>query len=189
MKCTSPQICSLMCEMKMWHKVKAMVIVSPVLSSPLVSSRWSVCTETNGISRSTLSLFQFLLDSCLIRRWKEVCRFPKARRWISRVTSTPFLRPISVGSTEIETNKWKVSARCDVQRRGVSLALLLVYSGIHNGDDVYISSVESSDSGSYECIASNEYHATISRSFYVTIQCKSSDPFSVFNFMFVSLDE
>ena len=71
----------------------------------------------------------------------------------------------------------------------VFLLRCFVVSGIHNGDDVYISSVESSDSGSYECIASNEYHATISRSFYVTIQCKSSDPLSVFNFMFVSLDE
>jgi hypothetical protein len=58
------------------------------------------------------------------------------------------------------------------------------YLVIHNGEDVYISSVKSSDSGSYECIASNGYHATISRSFYVTVQCKSSDPVSVLNFMF-----
>ncbi|CAF1268510.1 unnamed protein product [Adineta steineri] len=41
---------------------------------------------------------------------------------------------------------------------------------IHNGEDIYISSLESTDSGSYECIASNGYHATISRSFYVTVQ-------------------
>ncbi|CAF0950590.1 unnamed protein product [Rotaria sordida] len=41
---------------------------------------------------------------------------------------------------------------------------------IHYGEDVYISSLQSSDSGSYECIASNNFHASISRSFYVTIQ-------------------
>jgi len=41
---------------------------------------------------------------------------------------------------------------------------------IHNGEDVYISSLQSSDSGSYECIASNHFHASISRSFYVTVQ-------------------
>ncbi|CAF1582470.1 unnamed protein product [Rotaria magnacalcarata] len=41
---------------------------------------------------------------------------------------------------------------------------------IHYGEHVYISSLQSSDSGSYECIASNNFHASISRSFYVTIQ-------------------
>ncbi|CAF1228730.1 unnamed protein product [Rotaria sp. Silwood1] len=41
---------------------------------------------------------------------------------------------------------------------------------IHYGEDLFISSVESTDSGSYECIASNGYHEKISRSFYVTIQ-------------------
>ncbi|UJR29869.1 hypothetical protein I4U23_017417 [Adineta vaga] len=41
---------------------------------------------------------------------------------------------------------------------------------IQNGENVYISSLRSSDSGSYECIASNHYHASISRAFYVTVQ-------------------
>ncbi|CAF1189393.1 unnamed protein product [Rotaria sordida] len=41
---------------------------------------------------------------------------------------------------------------------------------IHYGEDIYISLLESTDSGSYECIASNGYHEKISRSFYVTIQ-------------------
>ncbi|CAF1198245.1 unnamed protein product [Adineta steineri] len=41
---------------------------------------------------------------------------------------------------------------------------------IHYGENVYISSLQSSDSGSYECIASNKFHASISRSFYVTVQ-------------------
>ncbi|CAF3108788.1 unnamed protein product, partial [Rotaria sp. Silwood2] len=40
---------------------------------------------------------------------------------------------------------------------------------IHYGEDVYISSLESTDSGSYECISSNGYHEKISRSFYVTV--------------------
>lgn len=44
---------------------------------------------------------------------------------------------------------------------------------IHVGEDLSIASVQSSQSGSYECIASNDYHASISRSFYVTVQCKS----------------
>ncbi len=61
-----------------------------------------------------------------------------------------------------------------------------MFIAIHSGEDVYISSLESTDSGSYECIASNGYHATISRSFYVTVQCKSSDPFSILNFMLMS---
>ncbi len=39
---------------------------------------------------------------------------------------------------------------------------------------MYISLLQSSDSGSYECIASNKFHASISRSFYVTVQCKFS---------------
>lgn len=37
---------------------------------------------------------------------------------------------------------------------------------------VYLSSVDESASGSYECIISNGYHSSISRSFYVTVQCK-----------------
>ncbi|CAF1095543.1 unnamed protein product [Adineta ricciae] len=41
---------------------------------------------------------------------------------------------------------------------------------IQNGESVYISSLRPSDSGSYECIASNHFHASISRSFYVTVQ-------------------
>lgn len=45
--------------------------------------------------------------------------------------------------------------------------------GIHHGENVYIPSIQSSDSGSYECIASNTIHASISRSFYLTVQCKS----------------
>ncbi|CAF3516923.1 unnamed protein product [Rotaria sp. Silwood1] len=49
-------------------------------------------------------------------------------------------------------------------------SFLLEIFAIHYGEDVYISSLQSSDSGSYECIASNNFHASISRSFYVTIQ-------------------
>ncbi|CAF4205564.1 unnamed protein product, partial [Rotaria magnacalcarata] len=41
---------------------------------------------------------------------------------------------------------------------------------IHYGDDLYLSSIQPSDSGLYECIASNMYHTTISRAFYVTVQ-------------------
>jgi len=41
---------------------------------------------------------------------------------------------------------------------------------IHNGEDLYLSSIQPSDSGLYECIASNMYHASISRAFYVTVQ-------------------
>jgi hypothetical protein len=63
----------------------------------------------------------------------------------------------------------------------------LKFQVIHNGDDVYISSIERRDSGSYECIASNGYHVTISRSFYVTVQCKSSDPLVVLYFMIINL--
>lgn len=48
-------------------------------------------------------------------------------------------------------------------------------SDIHRGEHVYIPLIRSSDSGSYECIASNEIHASISRSFYLTVQCKSND--------------
>ena len=46
-------------------------------------------------------------------------------------------------------------------------------SDIHQGENLVISSVDSSNSGLYECIASNQYHAAISRAFYVTVQCKS----------------
>ncbi|CAF1582463.1 unnamed protein product [Rotaria magnacalcarata] len=41
---------------------------------------------------------------------------------------------------------------------------------IHYAEDLYISSLGFTDSGSYECIASNGYHEKISRSFYVTVQ-------------------
>ncbi|CAF4261888.1 unnamed protein product [Rotaria socialis] len=41
---------------------------------------------------------------------------------------------------------------------------------IHYGEDLYLSSIQPSDSGLYECIASNMYHTTISRAFYVTVQ-------------------
>ncbi|CAF1293113.1 unnamed protein product [Rotaria sordida] len=41
---------------------------------------------------------------------------------------------------------------------------------IHYGEDLYLSFIQPSDSGLYECIASNMYHATISRAFYVTVQ-------------------
>ena len=44
---------------------------------------------------------------------------------------------------------------------------------IHQGEDIYISSLKWSSSGLYECVASNGYHSTINRSFYVSIQCKS----------------
>jgi hypothetical protein len=47
-----------------------------------------------------------------------------------------------------------------------------VIEDIHHGDDLYVSSIQPSDSGLYECIASNLYHASISRAFYVTVQCK-----------------
>jgi len=43
---------------------------------------------------------------------------------------------------------------------------------IHNEEQVYIKSVDDNDSGLYECIISNGYHSSISRSFYVTVQCK-----------------
>ena len=42
---------------------------------------------------------------------------------------------------------------------------------VHNSDDLYLTSIQPSDSGLYECIASNMYHASISRAFYVTVQC------------------
>ncbi|UJR16542.1 hypothetical protein I4U23_003442 [Adineta vaga] len=41
---------------------------------------------------------------------------------------------------------------------------------VHNGENLYLTSIQSSDSGLYECIASNMYHASISRAFYVTVQ-------------------
>ncbi|CAF2629613.1 unnamed protein product [Rotaria sp. Silwood2] len=41
---------------------------------------------------------------------------------------------------------------------------------INYGEDLYRSFIQPSDSGLYECIASNMYHATISRAFYVTVQ-------------------
>lgn len=47
-----------------------------------------------------------------------------------------------------------------------------VIQDIHNGEDLYLPSIQPSDSGLYECVASNMYHATISRAFYVTVQCK-----------------
>jgi hypothetical protein len=47
-----------------------------------------------------------------------------------------------------------------------------IIEDIHHGDDLYVSSIQPSDSGLYECIASNLYHASISRAFYVTVQCK-----------------
>ena len=57
---------------------------------------------------------------------------------------------------------------CATKNRQMILCL-----AIHVGEDLSIVSVHSTQSGSYECIASNDYHASISRSFYVTVQCKS----------------
>ena len=42
---------------------------------------------------------------------------------------------------------------------------------IHNGEYFYLQSIQPSDSGVYECVASNLYHVSISRSFFVTVQC------------------
>jgi hypothetical protein len=58
------------------------------------------------------------------------------------------------------------------QKEFVLAKFIFVFLAIHNGENIYISSLLSSDSGSYECIASNNFHASISRSFYVTVQCK-----------------
>ncbi|CAF3688586.1 unnamed protein product [Adineta steineri] len=41
---------------------------------------------------------------------------------------------------------------------------------IHHGENLYLTSIQPSDSGLYECVASNMYHASISRAFYVTVQ-------------------
>ena len=43
---------------------------------------------------------------------------------------------------------------------------------LHEGESLLIDALEWSDSGSYECVASNGYHGSISRSFYVTVQCE-----------------
>jgi hypothetical protein len=45
---------------------------------------------------------------------------------------------------------------------------------LHEGETLSVSALKSFHAGSYECIASNGYHGSISRSFYVTVQCKCS---------------